>query len=276
MSSKDVGQRFSPYRSFERVSVIPNSLMGYPGLSPSAKLLWARLAQYAGKDGRAYPSIETLAAEIGLKKRQTQNLLAELKKKKFIEACRGSGANSYYFLLHPCLVDGIKQDIASDDAKKCLPRVQHVAPKETKKENQRKEKTTSKSGRRPSFSDLSKKQQRYIELKTAYELEKGNIHTSPSAFRAGLVKKARKGELDISGLEALEAWERGEPSVPRGVLDSAALDRIKDYQRHDGRGPKELCGLIQKQEKDGRDDMFWGLPLKEVSMGMRILFPEQW
>ncbi len=275
MPSKDVGQRFSPYRSFERVSVIPNGLMGYPGLSPSAKLLWARLAQYAGKDGRAYPSIETLAAEIGLKKRQTQNLLAELKKKKFIEARRGSGTNSYYFLLHPCLVDGIKQDIASDDAKKCLPGGQYVAPKETKKENQRKETTTSKSGRRPSISDLSKKQQRYIELKTACELEKGNIHTSPSAFRAGLVKKAIKGELDISGLEALEAWRRGEPPMSKVGLDSAALERVKDYQRHDGRSPQELSRLIQKQEKDGADE-FWGLPIREVSMGLRMLFAEYW
>ncbi len=276
MSSLVVGKRFSPYRSFKRGAYTPNELMAYPDLSPSAKLLWGKLAQYAGKDGRAYPSIARLAADIGLKERQTQNVLAELKKKGFIESVKGARSNSYYFLLHPCLVDGLKQDIASGDAKKCLSGVQYVAPKETKKEKQRKETTTSKSGRRLSFSDLSKKQQRYIELKTAFELEKGNIHTSPSAFRAGLVNKAIKGELDISGLKDLEARKRGELPTSKVVLDSVALERIKDYQRHDRRSPEENCRRIQQREKEGTNDEFWGLSLQEVSVGMRELFPDEW
>ncbi|WP_316901008.1 helix-turn-helix domain-containing protein [Pseudodesulfovibrio indicus] len=271
MSALPVGKRFNPYRSFSRISVIPNVLLAYPGLSPSAKLVWARLAQYAGKDGRAYPSVATLAADLGLKKRQIQNLLAELRREGFIESSRGSGTNSYYFLLHPCLVDGLKQEIAGPEANKCRLGMQGVAPKETKKENQRKKTTKKKAGRCLSFSDLSKKQQKYIELKTSYELEKGNIHTSPSAFRGGLVAKAIKGELDISGLDRLEAWARGEVQD----LDSAVLERIMDYQRHDKRSPEELCGLIRAKREEGADT-FWGLPIQEVFLGMRVLFSEYW
>ncbi len=276
MSSFVVGKRFNPYRRSIRFSVIPSGLMENPDLSPSAKLLWGKLAQYAGKDGRAYPSIAKLAADIGLKERQTQNLIRELKKKEFIEVSRGPRSNSYFFLLHPCLVDGLKQDVASTDAKKCLSDTHKVAPKETKQKNQRKETTTSKTGRRLSFSDLSKKQQRYIELRAASDLEKGKIHTSPSAFRAGLVNKAIKGELNMSDFEDLEAWKRGEPPMSRVVLDSSALERVKDYQRHDGRSPEELCRRIQKQEKEDVNDKFWGLPLQEVSTAMRLLFSEYW
>lgn len=287
MSSLVVGKRFNPYRSFTRISVIPNELMAYPGLSSSAKLLWARLAQYAGKDGRAYPSIATLAADIGLKERQTQNLLAELKKKRFIESSHGPRANSYYFLLHPCLVDGFKQDIASSDAKKCLPGVQETAPKETKKENQRKETTKKKSGRRLSFSDLSKKQQRYIELKTECELAKGKIHTSSEAFRAGLVNKAIRGKLDISGLDELEAWKIGknitfEPtgiyfsSTDKDELRAANLDRIRSYVKADERSTNEICGILKKQAKEWPPKGLWGLPYQSVMMGLKELFPESW
>jgi len=276
MSSLDVGKRFRPYKSFKRGAYTPNELTAYPDLSPSAKLLWGKLAQYAGKDGRAYPSIARLAADIGLKERQTQNVLAELKKKGFIESVKGARSNSYYFLLHPCLVDGLKQDITYGDAKKSLSGVQYVAPKETNKEKQRKETTTSKSGRRFSFSDLSKEQQRYIELRTASDLGKGKIHTSPSAFKAELVKRAIRGELGMSDFKDLEAWKRGEPPISRVVLGSVALERIKDYQRHDKRSPEELCRLIQQQVKKGTNDEFWGLPLQEVFAGMRVLFPEWW
>jgi hypothetical protein len=276
MSSLVVGKRFSPYRSFKRGSYTPNELTAYPDLSPSAKLLWGKLAQYAGMDGRAYPSIARLAADIGLKERQTQNVLAELKKKGFIESVKGARSNSYFFLLHPCLVDGLKQNIASGDAKKCHSGMQYVAPKETKKEKQIKETTTSKSGRRLSFFDLSKKQQRYIELKTASELENGKIHTSPSAFKAGLVNKAINGELNTSGLKDLEAWNRGELPVvgARGKLDSAILGRVKDYLKADGRSPKEIFRLIKRQTKEGENDSFWGLPLHDVSMAMAVLFPQ--
>ena len=287
MTASAVGKRFNPYRRFSRVSVIPNGLMAYPGLSSSAKLLWARLAQYAGKDGRAYPSVATLAADLGLKKRQIQNLLAELRREGFIESSRGSGTNSYYFLLHPCLVDGLKQEIADSEAKKCCSGRQEVAPKETKQKKQRRETTMRMGGRRVSFEDLSQEEQRYIDLKTAFEASKGNIHSSPSAYRAGLIKKALEDELDTSGLKELEAWERnrGRSDLPPEInissadkeqMRQAAIERVQRHIQEDGRSPKELCGLIKEQSKEKLPKGLWGMSYQSVAMGLKQLHPEFW
>ena len=98
------GQTFNPYRLFVG-AFIPNALMQYTGLTQGAKLTWARLAQYAGEKGEAYPSLETLANDIGVKKLQVIQYLKELEKKQFIEVLRASGkdkllhkTNRYIFL----------------------------------------------------------------------------------------------------------------------------------------------------------------------------------
>ena len=287
MTVSAVGKRFNPYRSFSRVSVIPNRLMSYPGVSSSAKLVWARLAQYAGKDGRAYPSVATLAADLGLKERQTQNLLAELRREGFIESRRGSGTNSYYFLLHPCLVDGLKQEIAVSDAKKCRSGVHDVAPKETMQKKQRRETTKRMGGRRVSFEDLSKEEQKYIDLKTAFEASKGNIHSSPSAYKAGLVKKGLEGELDISGLKELEVRKNNQARStvsPGGAISSAdkekmrksTIERVRRHVQEDERSPKELSSLVQEQGKERLPKGLWGMPYQSVLMGLKHLHPECW
>lgn len=272
------GDRFIPHKKFKSISVVPNTLMRYTGLSHGAKLVWARLAQYSGVDGRTFPTVDTLACEVGLKRRQTQNLLAELKNKGFIETVAGAGPNHFYFLLHPVLREEGVQNHASRSAGSCVAAMQDHASKETKEKNQRKETTKKKAGRGLYFEDLSGKQQRYIELKTASEQARGNIRTSPQAFREGLVQKAIKGGLDLSGLDALEVWAKGGRTSQKALsgLDPSVIDRIRDYQRHDGRSPQEICSLLQVQESEGTKDKFWGLPLHEVSAGMRVLFPEHW
>ena len=99
-----IGQQFNPHRLFVG-AFIPNALMKYTDLSQGAKLTWARLAQYAGEKGEAYPSLETLANDIGVKKLQAIQYLKELEKKQFIEVLRASGkdkllhkTNRYIFL----------------------------------------------------------------------------------------------------------------------------------------------------------------------------------
>ena len=51
-----------------------------PSLSPAAKLLFARLKLYAGKNGKAFPKQETLAREMCLSDRRVRGVLAELKR----------------------------------------------------------------------------------------------------------------------------------------------------------------------------------------------------
>jgi len=79
-----VGQRFIPYRTFVG-AMIPNNLMRFKGLSATAKLVWGRLAQYAGRDGLCHPSYKTLGAECGISKRQAISIIKELISKEFIE-----------------------------------------------------------------------------------------------------------------------------------------------------------------------------------------------
>lgn len=299
MKSQDgIGKRFSPYKRFRRVSVIPNTLMSYTGLSHGAKLVWARLAQYAGADGRAYPAVRTLAQEVGLKKRHTQNLLAELKAEGFIESELGPRANAYFFILHPALVeDGVQGDASQDaelcpspvqddaprDAKTCSTSVQNDAPKETKEENQKEKTTTPNVGCRVSFSDLSEEKQRYIELKTDIEQKRGRIRISSAAYKARLVQLEAIGALDISDLKELEKIHAVGGRVSSNRMSDqnngqklATPDRIQQYLRFDGRSPEEICALLKSRESDDTEDKLWGLPSYEVAQCMRELHPECW
>jgi hypothetical protein len=74
-------------------------------VSNGAKLLWARLARYAGTRGQCFPLLSTLAADLGFSERQVQRYLAELVSGGFLRARqRGfNKSNLYEFLWHPAL-----------------------------------------------------------------------------------------------------------------------------------------------------------------------------
>ena len=98
---------YNPYRMFVG-AFVPNWLMERQEISPGAKLCFARLAQYAGKNGRAFPAQETLAAALGVTVRQVQRYIAELIKAGLIETRqeRKGTPNHYVFLEH----EWMKQD----------------------------------------------------------------------------------------------------------------------------------------------------------------------
>ena len=58
---------------------IPYAIFTDRDLSHGAKLLFGRLKLYAGKDGKAFPTHETLARELCVSDRQVRTLLTELK-----------------------------------------------------------------------------------------------------------------------------------------------------------------------------------------------------
>jgi len=64
-------RRINPYRLFVG-AFIPNWLLLRPDVSAQAKLLYARLAQYAGEHGYAWPMQPTLAEAVGLPIRTMQ------------------------------------------------------------------------------------------------------------------------------------------------------------------------------------------------------------
>lgn len=100
------GEIFNPFKVFVGL-FIPNVLASYKGLSPSAKIVWGRLAQFSGSGGRCFPSQEVLADEVGLSERQIRRVLDELASEKFIVCQRPTGmdrlshkGNNYAFLWH--------------------------------------------------------------------------------------------------------------------------------------------------------------------------------
>lgn len=104
---------FNPYNVFVG-SFIPNCIMKCKDLSASDKLVYARLSQYAGKNGTCFPKQETIAEECGLSKRQIIISIQNLENKKFIQVHKPTGRdkmnhanNSYSFLMN----DVIKNEL---------------------------------------------------------------------------------------------------------------------------------------------------------------------
>ena len=60
-----VGDAFNPFTLFDG-ALVPSEILRSPDLTPSEKLVFARLMQFAGGKGKAWPSIERIAEEVAL------------------------------------------------------------------------------------------------------------------------------------------------------------------------------------------------------------------
>lgn len=106
---KTEDRRINPYKLFVG-SFVPNWLLTRTEVSQGAKLAYARLMQYAGEHGVAFPRRETISAELGISESQYDRYVKELvDKHQLIEVDqRGLGqANRYYFLRHPWIVEAM-------------------------------------------------------------------------------------------------------------------------------------------------------------------------
>jgi hypothetical protein len=118
---------------------IPEGLARYPGVSAGAKLAWGRLARYAGEDGRCYPTVKTLAGEIGVGERQGQKYLAELERAHLIRRVRrferrAQTSNEFEFLWHEIFAQGVNDrsgERVNDDSRRG---VNDRSPKESHSE----------------------------------------------------------------------------------------------------------------------------------------------
>jgi hypothetical protein len=98
------GEPFNPYRMFVGL-FIPEGLARSRSVSAGAKLIWGRLARYAGEDGRCYPTMKSLGLEVGIGGRQAQKYVVELEKAKLIRrvsrfTARAQTSNAFEFLWH--------------------------------------------------------------------------------------------------------------------------------------------------------------------------------
>ena len=105
------GQPFNPYGMFTGI-FIPEGLARCASIGAGAKVAWGRLARYAGADGRCYPTMKTLAGEIGVGERQVQKYVAELEQNELIRRVsrfkgRGQTSNAFEFLWHALFERGV-------------------------------------------------------------------------------------------------------------------------------------------------------------------------
>jgi hypothetical protein len=112
-ASLEVGQPFNPFGLFNGIW-IPEVLVKAKGVSAGAKIIYGRLTRYAGPNGKCYPAVPTLAAEVAMSVRQTQKYLAELEAFELIRRVprisdSGQTSNVYVFLWHPILAQGVNE-----------------------------------------------------------------------------------------------------------------------------------------------------------------------
>lgn len=108
-----IGAQFNPWKRLHFVP-IPEAMARSKDLPAGAKLVFGRLCRYAGEDGWCWPGLETLAADVGLGKRQTQKHLRTLEEQGFIRTEKRfrdgrQTSNSYVFLWHQIFEDWEKE-----------------------------------------------------------------------------------------------------------------------------------------------------------------------
>lgn len=110
---------FIPYRKFNNFVIIPSGMVANKDLPDSALILYGTLSKYSGKDGRCYPSQQTLANDLGISIRQVSNLVKTLEKHHYIKRQRLSGHDkriNYIFLVNQVIAMDLKAPNLSSDA----------------------------------------------------------------------------------------------------------------------------------------------------------------
>jgi hypothetical protein len=85
---------------------IPEFLLSYKGIGPSAKLCFARIAKYAGTNEVCWPSQESLARDLGVSVRTVGTYISELERDGFLEVIqKGMGQSNHYRPLRHRLIN---------------------------------------------------------------------------------------------------------------------------------------------------------------------------
>ncbi len=95
-----IGDRFNPGEMFGGIFIV-NPILAYRGLSSGAKLIWGRMHRFGQRKGEIFPSVKTVARDVGMGEKQARHYIHELVEKRFMESKGDPGhSNDYYFLWH--------------------------------------------------------------------------------------------------------------------------------------------------------------------------------
>ncbi len=249
----------NPYRMFQGI-FIPNGVLRLRDLSQSAKLMLGRLFQYAGKDGKCYPSIEKLSLEIGIKVRQGKAVIGELETYGLIEVVRPTGrdkllhkCNSYFFIDHPCYHDPVPNKPTNE-----------IPPSEGDKQctsGSAKNCTSEPAANRPSL-EVQKTAPEENHIRESYKKKSKNAaHVSDAVFWADSeqAKEEQSTPPQKTNPEDLSLSEKIfqtiltiNPTVKRPNMDKWA-DVIRLMRERDKRSHAEIWRVFEFANKD----QFW-------------------
>jgi len=241
-----VGQPFNPFGLFNGLWV-PECLARCRWLSGGAKLAWARLARYAGRDGRCYPTMETLGQEIGVGERQAQKYVVELERNNLVRRIsrylrRAQTSNGFEFLWHELFEEGVN-DRSGGRVNDCSgERVSDRSPKESQsEESQIEEKTTNKripgyasqKTRSAASSSVSLSQEPGIEPPKADAGQPAFSDPNPSAVQRPVKAWTQEELIQVRhrivafwGREPEEGFEVSVMLRARGTSASAVCDLL--------------------------------------------------
>jgi DNA-binding MarR family transcriptional regulator len=105
------GETYNPYNMFIG-SMVPEWIEQATELSFGEKACFARLARYAGRDGKCFPSMSSIGESLGVSERQAKRLVGSLKAKGLIQSRqRGLGkSNTYVFVANTMMQDAKLKD----------------------------------------------------------------------------------------------------------------------------------------------------------------------
>jgi len=121
MNKLKIGDEFNPHKMFKGI-FISEDLCKYKKINSTQKLIWGRLARYAGKDGKCFPSQKMLAEDIGVSEDSILRGVKVLEMEGFIKIERPTGKKrvmhfncNYRFLWHSCFEESPPTDKPKKD-----------------------------------------------------------------------------------------------------------------------------------------------------------------
>lgn len=110
------GDEFRPYDLFDEVGIVPTELLRCSILTSSEKLCWIVVARRLGRQGKAFPSYDTIATDLGVDRRQAIRLVSGLAQKRFLRlivkhtAAGDRDSNEYRMLWHEVFMSSTGSD----------------------------------------------------------------------------------------------------------------------------------------------------------------------
>lgn len=269
----EVGEPFNPYKMFVG-SFIPQWLECRPEISPGAKIVYARMCRYAGRNGRCNPRQGVLAKTIGLGERQARTYIKELEEFSLIESERlGLGkSNIYKFLAHEWMfADPERQDTADQERNYTSGQDQQDAA-----EHEWQDASDPTLSLRESFKIINVRESQTISLsKQTQQQEKPNAYTLPTEPRidcaapptGGLRADSERTKQSVDGAgvgEDFPSWlryvtayynTRDEHSILKHLK---AADKVSELTGDKVAAWCARCGTLQEWLRSNVDGTFAG------------------